>query len=137
MTSATAAARTWQDWMHEHVRPRDVLAFLGLPFTLVIGVLAASVPGVDAAVRATGITAAIGALTTIVGYYFGRGEASTLAREAAHARAVAGQVRDLWVEAQGEVLRTKAELEKTVAFVTAQTGVEPQENGSGDAGGGP
>lgn len=116
--------------MHDHVRPRDLLAVLGIPGAFVIGVLAASAPGLDPAVRATGITASLGAITSIVGYYFGRGEATSSAREANH-------MRNLWLAAQSEAMGNAAQLEKVVAVVAAQTGVDPddaaQRNGADHA----
>ena len=118
------STKSWREWMHEHVRPRDLLALLGLPAALVIGVLSATTPGLDAAVRATGITASIGAITTTVGYYFGRGEATSLAREAAN-------LRSMLARAQGAAIRNAAELDKTVALVASQTGVEPELQGNG------
>lgn len=116
-----ARPRTWRDWLHDHVRPRDVLALTGMPAALAIGILCAGVGGLDPAVRATGITASIGAVTTIIGYYFGRGEATMMAREAA-------QMRSLWIQAQDYALSNAAELEKTATFMLTQAGVDPGED---------
>lgn len=59
-------------WASDNLRARDIAVFAALGVLLILGTAVVLGPSSEAAVRSAGMTASVGGVTTVVGYYFGR-----------------------------------------------------------------